>query len=633
MYALYRLLAAGHRVVYDPGTYVFHRHRRDPAVAAPRVLGLRGRAVGGHDQAARRGGGARRRRRAGCGCGASTARPCCAGWLGKAERAPRAGGVGLPPRRLLGPGGLAGGAPRARRRAAGGGLPRDRPDPVGAAARAHPGTDAAPAPALSVVVPTVGRPERARALPRGAWRRSATRGPWRSIVVDDGVPPTAAAPRRPRPDRCAQRRARRGRRPQSRRPRGSRSRSCCSSTTTSSRRPISSPGTSHATTGGPRAVVGLLPARPARRRASPSRRAALWWHDHFELMADSARLTFTGMLSGNLSISRAARSSSSAASTRAWGGCAARTGCSGSTALEAGLELTYAPDAVAVHEFRLPVRRRLAGRVRRGPRRRAADRPATRAGAPARPRRAVRAACGPRRSRCRAWTQVAARPRAIATAAARRSTGLERARMRRRLAARLPSRAGGCLRGGPARAARRRTAERRRSRGCRSSWPSRTRRCRAPRAFADAVRAARGRTAAASPSCPITAAGTARWPAARRDRGRAPPQRQRAGGAAAERARRRAAAARVRPGPSPRRGRPACATPTLRIARAGGDHHWDGDRRAVRAPPRTHVVAPDAARGADARLVEDGRRAPRRRPRRGRLRRQRSPALGGRTRR
>jgi GT2 family glycosyltransferase len=28
-YALYRLLAAGYRVVYDPGTYVFHRHRAD----------------------------------------------------------------------------------------------------------------------------------------------------------------------------------------------------------------------------------------------------------------------------------------------------------------------------------------------------------------------------------------------------------------------------------------------------------------------------------------------------------------------------------------------------------------------------------------------------------------------------
>jgi glycosyltransferase involved in cell wall biosynthesis len=29
LYALYRLLAAGHRVVYDPGTYVLHRHRPD----------------------------------------------------------------------------------------------------------------------------------------------------------------------------------------------------------------------------------------------------------------------------------------------------------------------------------------------------------------------------------------------------------------------------------------------------------------------------------------------------------------------------------------------------------------------------------------------------------------------------
>jgi GT2 family glycosyltransferase len=29
LYALYKVLAAGHRVVYDPGTYVFHRHRPD----------------------------------------------------------------------------------------------------------------------------------------------------------------------------------------------------------------------------------------------------------------------------------------------------------------------------------------------------------------------------------------------------------------------------------------------------------------------------------------------------------------------------------------------------------------------------------------------------------------------------
>src|SRR5581483_6260698 len=29
LYALYRMLSAGHRVVYDPGTYVLHRHRAD----------------------------------------------------------------------------------------------------------------------------------------------------------------------------------------------------------------------------------------------------------------------------------------------------------------------------------------------------------------------------------------------------------------------------------------------------------------------------------------------------------------------------------------------------------------------------------------------------------------------------
>ncbi|MFN2488246.1 MAG: glycosyltransferase [Actinomycetota bacterium] len=30
MYAMYKVLAAGHRIVYDPGTYVFHQHRPDP---------------------------------------------------------------------------------------------------------------------------------------------------------------------------------------------------------------------------------------------------------------------------------------------------------------------------------------------------------------------------------------------------------------------------------------------------------------------------------------------------------------------------------------------------------------------------------------------------------------------------
>jgi len=39
LYALYKVLAAGHRVVYDPGTYVFHRHRPDHAALVRAIHG------------------------------------------------------------------------------------------------------------------------------------------------------------------------------------------------------------------------------------------------------------------------------------------------------------------------------------------------------------------------------------------------------------------------------------------------------------------------------------------------------------------------------------------------------------------------------------------------------------------
>jgi glycosyltransferase involved in cell wall biosynthesis len=39
LYALYRVLEAGGRVVYDPGSYVFHRHRREPEALARAFLG------------------------------------------------------------------------------------------------------------------------------------------------------------------------------------------------------------------------------------------------------------------------------------------------------------------------------------------------------------------------------------------------------------------------------------------------------------------------------------------------------------------------------------------------------------------------------------------------------------------
>jgi GT2 family glycosyltransferase len=39
LYALYKVLAAGHRVVYDPGTFVFHRHRPDHAALVRAIHG------------------------------------------------------------------------------------------------------------------------------------------------------------------------------------------------------------------------------------------------------------------------------------------------------------------------------------------------------------------------------------------------------------------------------------------------------------------------------------------------------------------------------------------------------------------------------------------------------------------
>ena len=39
LYALYKVLATGHRVVYDPGTYVFHRHRPDHAALVRAIHG------------------------------------------------------------------------------------------------------------------------------------------------------------------------------------------------------------------------------------------------------------------------------------------------------------------------------------------------------------------------------------------------------------------------------------------------------------------------------------------------------------------------------------------------------------------------------------------------------------------
>ena len=228
-------------------------------------------------------------------------------------------------------------------------------------------------------------------------------------------------------------------------------------------------------------------------------------------MADSARLTFTGFLSGNLSLPRR--------TFLELGGFDEEVGrlrredwLFGLVALDSGLEVTYAPDAVAVHEFRLPVRTRLraAHAEGRGDALLIAHRPELELLLDAPVTRGWR----PAALAVRGWAQVAARPRAIAAACATLDL-LERARMRRRW-----------LRGFQVAQAASYTAGRRAGRGARLAHrrpreaAGRRRRVgrAAPRAarVRHAVRAAGGRTAARARRARITGPGTVRWPTARR---------------------------------------------------------------------------------------------------------------------
>jgi GT2 family glycosyltransferase len=423
MYALYRLLAAGHRVVYDPGTYVFHRHRRDPAALHHAFWGY------------------------GVGLSAVMAKllveeaeleaPASWMWLwrqyrsavlrhlaGKADaRHVRVawdylrGGFAGPQawyaaRRELPPSAPSHSAPS-----------KVRVAPPTAAPRAR--STAARTPALSVVVPTAGRHDALeRCLAALAPQRDG--GDVEVVVVDDGVPLAAASPAGA-PDRLLRSGGRGAAAARNLGARAARGRLLLFldddlvPAPDLVRRHLERHGQQA------RAVVGYCPPGPPDAGLA-EQAAALWWHDHFELMGDSAALTFTGMLSGNLSIPRS--------TFFELGGFDEDVGrlrredwLFGLVALEAGLELVYAPDAIAVHEFRLPVRRRLRAAYAegRGDALLIARRPELdRLLGSARPFAGWR----PAQIAMRGWAQVAARPRAIAAAGTTLEL-LERARLRR----------------------------------------------------------------------------------------------------------------------------------------------------------------------------------------------------------
>lgn len=100
-----------------------------------------------------------------------------------------------------------------------------------------------------------------------------------------------------------------------------------------------------------RLVIGYSPPAPPRRNLA-AQRASMWWEDHFRAKAQAIAITFTHVLSGNVSIDRT--------TFLQLGGFDASIGTFrredwewGIRALNAGVDAVYEPSAVAPHEFSL----------------------------------------------------------------------------------------------------------------------------------------------------------------------------------------------------------------------------------------------------------------------------------------
>lgn len=107
-----------------------------------------------------------------------------------------------------------------------------------------------------------------------------------------------------------------------------------------------------------RVVVGYSRPRPAvRTQAAMS--ASIWWEDHFRAKRDAIAPAFTDVLSGNMSVRRTTFERVGPFDTR-FGRWRREDWDWGMRALTAGLDLDYAPEAVADHRFELTTRGRLA---------------------------------------------------------------------------------------------------------------------------------------------------------------------------------------------------------------------------------------------------------------------------------
>jgi GT2 family glycosyltransferase len=352
MYALYRVLAAGWRIVYDPGTYVFHRHRPTPEALHRAFFGY------------------------GVGLSATMAKVLVEHrepealrtwwWLVSQYRAAQR-------ERLLGRadarrvrvawnylhGGFHGPAALVRAKA----IERDtsRTSPR---ARASAKRDPTPAsdgprsakraagdgpPGVSVIVPTIGRPGAlARCL--AALAAQDVEAPFEIVVVDD-TPPGCDRPVVPRHAArvvdSGGRGAAAARNAGARAARGDVLLFLDDDLVPAAdlvRRHLA-----HHDGGADLIVLGRCPPRPPGRGLNDSA-VALWWEDRIREMEQSATLTFTDVLSGNTSIRRA-RFLSLGGFEDGLGTLRREDWHWGIRSLEAGVTVAFDPGAIAEHEF------------------------------------------------------------------------------------------------------------------------------------------------------------------------------------------------------------------------------------------------------------------------------------------
>ncbi len=356
-YAIARLLAQGHRVVYDPATFVYHRHRADAEALHRAFFGY------------------------GVGLSAALTRllvrdrelstPQTWLWLLSQYRQTQqrrlAGRADSVETRLAWDflrGGLVG-AWRWRRA-----LREARPAPGASPIKSRTVEPEPPAPALavsaerapiSVVVPTSGRPGALdRCLAALAAQDIGARG-FEVVVVVDSPAPTAIDP--VHSERLALRALHTGGQGAAAARNAGAAASSAALLLFLDDDIVAAPDLvrrhleRHRQEPAETAVVGAYPPQP-RSRSLTSLAASLWWHDLFRAMRRAGVPTYAGALSGNLSIPRAAFERSGGFDPR-FGRYRREDWEWGLRALKLGLALRYEPAARGRHEFVLAAPGRL----------------------------------------------------------------------------------------------------------------------------------------------------------------------------------------------------------------------------------------------------------------------------------